>query len=268
MLESTALSVIWRNRALLWALMRRDIQNRYAGSVGGGLWALVHPLALLALYALVFEAVFRVKVPHLSLGQPYLLFIALALWPWMAFQEAVIRGTTTVQQNGVLVKKVAFAHELLIYSAVLSCFAIHGAGFAVVLFVLGVLGFNIHWVGLISLLAFLPMLLLMALVLALLLGALQVFVRDVEQLLSQVMSLLFYATPILFPMAIVPDWLAEAMHYNPLVHVIEPLRNALLDRQADFDGASHAWVASCCVIAFVMARAFFLRLSPYFEDMV
>jgi len=267
MLETTALSVVWRHRALLWALTRRDIQNRYAGSVAGALWAFMHPLALLALYAVVFETVFKVKVPNLSLGQPYVLFIALALWPWMAFQESVIRGTTAVQQNGALVKKVAFDHELLIYSAVLSCFAIHGVGFAVVLMVLGASGFNIHWLGLFSLLAFVPVLLLMALALALLLGALQVFVRDVEQLLSQVMSVLFYATPILFPMAIVPSWLAEAMHYNPLVHVIDPLRNGLLG-QGSFDAESIAWVALVCVIAFAVARAFFLRLSPYFEDMV
>ena len=267
MLESTALAVVWRQRSLLLALTRRDIQNRYAGSVAGVLWALMHPLALLALYAVVFEEVFKVKVPNLSLGQPYVLFIALALWPWMAFQEAVIRGTTAVQQNGALVKKVAFHLELLIYSTVLSSFAVHGVGFAVVLVVLGFLGFNIHSLGLLSLLAFVPVLLLMALALALLLGALQVFVRDVEQLLSQAMSVLFYATPILFPIAIVPGWLADAMHYNPLVHVIDPLRNALLG-QADFDGARIAGVALGSVVAFAMARAFFLRLSPYFEDMV
>jgi ABC-type polysaccharide/polyol phosphate export permease len=267
MLNNTALAVVWRHRALLGALTRRDIQNRYTGSVGGALWAFMHPLALLALYAVVFEAVFKVKVPNLSLGQPYVLFIALALWPWMAFQEAVMRGTTAVQQNSALVKKVAFDHELLIYSAVLSCFAIHGLGFAVVLAVLGFLGFNIHWLGLFSLLAFVPVLLLMTLTLALLLGALQVFVRDVEQLLSQVMSVLFYATPILFPMAIVPGWLADAMHYNPLVHVIDPLRNALLG-QADFDGTGIAGVALGSLVAFALARAFFLRLSPYFEDMV
>jgi ABC-type polysaccharide/polyol phosphate export permease len=266
-MQTCALAVIWKHKSLLLALTRRDIQNRYAGSVAGALWALLHPLALLALYAVVFEAVFKVKVPNLSLGQPYVLFIALALWPWMAFQEAVMRGSTAVQQNGALVKKVAFDHELLIYSAVLSCFAVQGVGFAVVLVVLGFLGFSIHWLGLFSLLAFVPVLLLMALTLALLLGALQVFVRDVEQLLSQVMSVLFYATPVLFPMTIVPGWLAEAMHYNPLVHVVDPLRNAFLG-QGSFDGASITGVAIGSVVAFAAARAFFLRLSPYFEDMV
>jgi ABC-type polysaccharide/polyol phosphate export permease len=84
----TAVAVIRKNSGLLAALIKRDLQNRYAGSVAGMAWALFHPLALLALYALVFEAIFRVKIPNLSIGQPYVVFIAVVLWPWMAFRRA------------------------------------------------------------------------------------------------------------------------------------------------------------------------------------
>lgn len=267
MRKPSALSVVWRNRALLWALTRRDVQNRYAGSVAGVFWALIHPLALLALYALVFEGIFRVKVPHLQLGQPYVLFVALALWPWMAFQEAVIKGTGAIGHNAALVKKVAFAHEILVYSAVLGSFAVHGLGFAVVLVVLGLAGLQIHWAGLGMLALWVPVLLLMALTLALVLSSLQVFVRDVEQLLSQFISVLFYATPIVFPMSIVPPWLASVMAVNPLVHVLEPMRSALLGPAA----AAWSTLATALVLAvltFAGARLFFLRLSPYFEDML
>lgn len=266
-IAASALSLCWRQRSLLLELTRRDIQNRYTGSMAGALWAFMHPLALLALYAVVFESVFKVKVPNLQLAQPYVLFIALALWPWMAFQEAVMRGTTAVQNNAALVKKVAFAHELLVYSAVLASFAVHVLGFAVVLAVLGMLGYAIHWSGLLTLVVLLPLLLLMALVLALLLGALQVFVRDVEQLLGQAMSVLFYATPILFPLSMVPGWLAAPMRYNPLVYVLEPIRNDLLGHDVTHWGAVF-WVGLAVILAFVLSRQIFLRLSPYFEDMV
>lgn len=267
MRESSALSVVWRNRALLWALTRRDVQNRYAGSIAGVLWALIHPLALLALYAVVFEGIFRVKVPQLQLGQPYVLFVALALWPWMAFQEAVVKGTGAVGQNAALVKKVAFAHEVLVYSAVLGSFAVHGLGFALVLLVLGLGGFHIHWAGLGLLALWLPVLLMMALALALLLSSLQVFVRDVEQLLSQFTSVLFYCTPIVFPMGIVPAWLASVMAVNPLVHVLEPMRSALLGPvPTPWPGLLAAWLLTALALA--LARRFFLRLSPYFEDML
>jgi ABC-type polysaccharide/polyol phosphate export permease len=267
MLESTALGVVWRHRALLLALTRRDIQNRYAGSLIGVVWALLNPLALLALYALVFEAIFRVKVPDLQLGQPYVLFVALALWPWMAFQEGVVRGTGAIQQNAALVKKVAFNHEILVYSAVLASFAVHGLGFGLVLLVLGLSGFQIHWAGLgVSLLWFL-VLWLMSMSMALLLSSLQVFVRDVEQFLAQFMSVLFYTTPILFPMSIVPNWLANVMQLNPLVHALDPVRAHLLS-SLPFDALEWVIGMLLTLLALAAARWFFLRLSPYFEDML
>ena len=136
MLKNTAFAVAWRHRSLLAALVKRDFLNRYTGSVAGAAWALMHPLALLALYAVVFEAIFKVKVPNLSLDQPYVLFIAVVLWPWMAFQESLSRGTTAVQNHGALVKKVAFDHELLVYSAVLTSFIVNILGYALVLLVL------------------------------------------------------------------------------------------------------------------------------------
>lgn len=267
MSQMTAFAVIRTNSGLLAALIKRDLQNRYAGSVAGMAWALLHPLALLALYALVFEAIFRVKIPNLSLGQPYVVFIAVVLWPWMAFLEGVNRGTTAIQNHAALVKKVAFDHELLIYSAVLSSFAVHGIGYVLVLSVLTVLGYGIEWANVTFVVALLVALLLMAIAVAMVLGALQVFIRDVEQVLSQATSVLFYATPILFTMTMVPDWLAAIMQFNPLTHITEPLRNAWLGL------APNNWqelgiLLLGGVLAFALARKFFLRLSPYFEDMV
>ena len=265
--ETSALAVLRRHRALLWALTRRDIQNRYAGSFAGVAWALIHPMALLALYALVFEAIFRGKVPDLQLGQPYVRFVALALWPWMAFQEGVVRGTGAVHQNAALVKKVAFSHEILVYSAVLASFAVHGTGFVLVMGVLALAGLKLHAAGLLVLLAWLPVLFLMSLSLALVLSALQVFVRDVEQILTQFMSVLFYTTPILFPMSLVPSWLSQVMQINPLVHVLEPVRGALLGSfEWQLPVLASAWLLT--LLGFMLARRFFLRLSPYFEDML
>lgn len=267
MLKATAVATVWQHRGLLLALAGRDIKNRYAGSVAGVFWALLNPLAMLAIYAVVFEYVFRVRVPNLSAEQPFVLFVALALWPWLAFQEAVTRGTLAVQNNASLVKKVAFPHELLVYSAVLASFAVHLCGFTVVLTALRVLGFAVHfWAWPVVLVSVLSLLLL-ATAVALLLAALQVFVRDVEQVLSQVMSVLFYATPILYPMSLVPPWLASIMQWNPLVHVLETIRNAVLQTtETAWLGVGVQMLGASLV--FYLARRFFLKLSPHFEDMV
>src|ERR1700750_2628883 len=83
-------SSLARERALFVNFYRRELTTRYLGSVSGFAWALVHPLALLAVYHFVFTTVFRTTG---FAGQSFLAFVAVALWPWLAAQEALARGT-------------------------------------------------------------------------------------------------------------------------------------------------------------------------------
>ena len=267
MLKVSAVATVWRHRDLLRALVARDLQNRYAGSIAGGLWAFANPMIMLGVYSVVFQYVFRVSVAELPPNQPYVLFVAVVLWPWLAFQEAVTRGTLAVQNHASLVKKVAFPHELVVYSAVLSSFVVHYCGFALVLGTLRLMGFAVNFWALPVVAIGALILLVFASAIALVLGALQVFVRDVEQLLAQAMGILFYATPILYAMSSVPDWLASIMQWNPLVHMLEPIRIALL-RTSDTNWGYLMLAFVSTVVVFYVARRFFLKLSPYFEDMV
>ncbi|MHB8679729.1 MAG: ABC transporter permease, partial [Rudaea sp.] len=86
--------------------IRRDIRNRYLGSFSGGLWALLQPLAQLAVYGFVFVYVFKARVPGAD-APGYVPFLALALWPWTAFAEGLSRATTAIQDNAALIRKVA-----------------------------------------------------------------------------------------------------------------------------------------------------------------
>jgi len=267
MSKVNAVAAVWTHRGLLRALVIRDLQNRYAGSVAGGFWALVNPLIMLGIYSIVFEYVFRVSVPNLSPSQPYVLFVAVALWPWLAFQEAVMRGTLAVQNHASLVKKVAFPHELVVYSAVFASFVVHFCGFSLVLITLRLMGFDVHFLAVPVVLIVSMVLLILACAIALVLGALQVFVRDVEQLLAQAISVLFYATPILYAVSSVPAWLAGVMEWNPLVHILEAIRMALLNTSA-LNWADIGLMVVATASVFYLARRFFLKLSPHFEDMV
>lgn len=258
------LVLAWRQRALLRAFVAREISSRYAGSIGGMLWALVHPLVLLALYALVFGAIFRVRFPELE-QHPFVIFVAAGLWPWLAFQESVQRGAQAVLNNTALVKRVAFEHELVVYAAVLATFLVHAGGFALVLLVLALMGYGIHLAALPWTLLILVLLMLFSAACALVLCAIQVFVRDVDHLLTHLMSLLFFATPILYPISLVPPWLRTAMEFNPMVHFVEPLRSGLLfgDYAVSW-GEGLLWAASLPLLW--LAALFFRRLSPHFED--
>ncbi len=250
-----------------WLFVRfaqREVTNRFAGSLLGGLWALVHPLALLLIYSFVFTTVLRVRA-IVDSTVPFVVFLAIALWPWMAFQEAVLRGSAAVVANGALVKKIPFAHELVVYAAVASTFAVQLFGYVIVLVFIAVTGQTLHLAGLPMVVLAMVGLALLATGLGLLLGAVHVFVRDLEQGLAHVLALLFYLSPILYSAKMVPEWVRELMLLNPIAVLIESTRGALLEGRVLPDmPVALALLFSAAV--FVLGRIVFRRLSPHFEE--
>lgn len=255
----------WSHRWLLLSLAQRELKNRYAGTAGGFVWALVHPMLMLGIYAVVFQWVFQVRVPNAPAGQPYLLSVALTLWPWLAFSEALVRGSMAVQQHSALVKKVSFPNELLVYSSACASLMVHALGYVLVLVLLTVWGLDVYWGAWPVWLWAWATLGLAALGIALILGALQVFLRDVEQLLGQCLTLLFYATPIIYPLTMVPPALQKLMFVNPLAHVLEGVRLAGLGQTWP---SLVVWLAAPVASAFLCwaGHVWFRRLSPHFED--
>ncbi len=252
----------WHYRWLFLALMEREIRNRYAGSLAGLFWVLVHPLVLLGVYAVVLATIFRVQLPD---DQSFVTFVAVALWPWLAFQESVQRGAQAVRAHASLVRKVAFPHELLVVSSVAACFVVHLLGFLLVLLVLAAFGGGLFISGAAQVVVALAVLFVLALGCALVLGALQVFVPDTEQFLAPAFMVLLYATPILYPLSMAPDWLRAVLRWNPLRHLIEPIRAGLMTGAAL--PSWPVWAVWLAVLPLaLLGWALFRRLSPHFED--
>lgn len=250
-----------------WLFIRfaqREVTNRFAGSLLGGFWAFVHPLALLLIYSFVFTTVLKVRAMADS-SVPFVVFLAVALWPWMAFSEAVTRGTASVVANAALIKKVPFAHELVVYAAVASSFVIQLFGYVIALIFIAITGPTLHLSGLPVVMLALAALALLATGLALMLSAVHVFVRDLEQGLAHVLSLLFYLSPILYSARMVPEWVQNLMLLNPVAVLVEATRQALLDGQALPSQAVVLTVVFCAAI-FAAGRLVFKRLSPHFEE--
>ena len=257
-------SPLLRHRWLLYELTRRELANRYAGSVSGVAWTFLQPLAQLAIFAFVFSQVFRAGVPANYTGVTYTAFVAVALWPWIMFSEGVQRGMAAIAGNAGLIRKVALPNQLLVYSAVIACYAIHLAGFVVVVLVLLAVGENIRLAGLPLALLLLVPYLLFATGVALVLAALQTFLKDVEHAVGIVLNMIFYATPILYPLTFVPEAWRGALAMNPLAYFSERLREVLLIKPALVAG--DALAALGCLAVFAAGLWVFKRLSPYFED--
>jgi ABC-type polysaccharide/polyol phosphate export permease len=249
---------------LLGSFTRREILNRYAGSVTGLAWSLLHPLAQLAIFAFVFSQIFRVAVPPAFTGVSYAAYVAIAMWPWIMFSEGLTRGMASVHANAGLIKKVAFPHGLLVYSSVLACYVVHLVGFAAVLIALRLFGEPIRFSGIPAALVLLVPYMLLATGIGAFLAALHTLLRDVEHVVQVLLTIVFYVSPILYPASIIPASMQALARYNPLAYFSERLREIVLHGAGLV--ATDAVVALACIAVFAAGMWFFNRLSPSFED--
>ena len=254
---------LWSFRGLALNFFQREIKGRYVGSVSGIFWILIHPLALLGIYSLVFATIFKVA-PSGPGEIGFAAFVALGLWPWLAFQEGIQRGALAVQVNAGLVKKVAFPNELLVSGAICATYAVHGVGLLAALAGLTLWGVPLHleMVPLVALI--LVVQLLFTLGVALVLAALQVLLKDVEHFLSPFMMIWFYATPVLYAITMVPQKFQQVMALNPMAFFVGRIRDLLIHGGGLTLSDGAALLGS--IVVFLAGRFFFNRLSPHFED--
>jgi lipopolysaccharide transport system permease protein len=251
----------WR---LLPDLTRREIRDRLINSSSGWLWLVVTPLMLLAVYGFVFGVIFNARVPE-NLDMPFVAWLAVALWPWLAFSEGLLRGSQSILANSGLISKVAIPRELLVLSSQSAVFALHMIGYAVVLIAIQFLGTELTWSGLPYVLLVLITLYLFGLGLGLMLAALQVFVRDLEQILPTLVVFWFFMTPIIYAIEIIPARMAWWLQFNPMTWWVEEIRAGLFIGKWLPDLAFVGLLAGALLTLWA-GMAVFKRLSPSFED--
>ena len=249
---------------MLTELVRRDLSSRFAGSFGGILWALLNPVLMCVLYGVVFGAILRIKAPEGFAGG-YAVYLLGGLLPWIGFHEAVTRGATAVTDQVHLVKKVPFAVELLVISVLWSALVLQAIALVPLLAYAAASGrlhpslpYLVAAFGLEALLLVGPMFAL---------AALNVFFRDLPQLLGPLLLVVFYMTPILYPESQVPPALRPVLSVNPVVDVVGLFRAGLFGTSPP----SLARVAAVCALGAagtVLGLGFFRRTRPSFSDLL
>lgn len=207
-------------RGLLGTLTARELKARYRGSALGFIWSLVNPLLLLLVYTLVFGFIFN---PRAEGSDPYPLFLISGLFPWIWISGALLEGTMSLINNAGLIRKAVFPAELLPMVSVLSNlvhFLLALPILAVALAVGRFLGYPVSgWTVL-----FLPLVVALELPmlsgLALGLAALNAHFKDVRDIVQNLLTLLFFLTPIIYALGSVPGALRGVIRLNPFTPFI------------------------------------------------
>ena len=245
-------------------LVVRQIKQDYLENMTGFAWLILQPLILLAVYAFVFSTIFKARIPEAGdIG--FVPYLAVAFWPWTAFSEAVLRANGSITANGALIGKVAFATEQIPLATVTATFIMHMIGYLAVLIVLQLIGTSIHWIYLFLVIPVMLLMWMFACAIALFTSAIQVFVRDLAQILPPLITFWFFTTPILYSASYLPESVQSFAQYNPMAWFVARLRELLLFGEINFDHTALIVVLFIIVFSWVSLR-FFRRFSGHFED--
>jgi lipopolysaccharide transport system permease protein len=257
-----SLKEIWVNRELLAFFVWKDLKVRFKQTLIGGLWIIIQPLATMLVFSLFFGRLARMP----SGGIPYPLFYFSALLPWFYFANAVTQATHTMVENQRVITKVYFPRLLLPIAAVISGLVDLAIAF------IPLLGMAIFYgVSPSPRLLLIPLFALMALTAALGIGlwlsALNALYRDVRYALPFLIQLWMFASPVVYPVSIIPAQWRWLYNLNPLAGIIEGFRWAVVGQGTPPD---LNLLVSLAVIAILLLSglSFFLGIEGTIIDMV
>lgn len=254
-----------KHRNLLKEFLVRDIKGRFAGSVGGILWTLINPAANIAVYIFLFSLVLRIRVTIQETGtDSFVIFFLSGIFPWLMFSEGLSRSVACLVENANLITKVVFPIELLPLSTILATSIVQGIGLLFFLLYLIPAGFfHVTWVLLLFLI---PAQVIFAWGLANFFAAACVFLRDIREIIGILLLLWFYATPVIYPLSMVPQALRPIFGVNPMGAFVSLYRDILLLHQLHW----HLLMLSgfFSLLSYVLGAWFFMRAKPAFGDVL
>lgn len=253
---------IWRYRELLFFLIWRDIKVRYKQAAMGVGWAIMQPL----LTMLVFSVVFGILARMPSDGIPYPVFAYTALLPWSYFAQALGRTGGCLVGEANLLSKVYFPRLIIPIASVVTPLLDFAISVVMLLILMAWYGISPTW-GILALPLFLLLTLMIALAVSLWLAPLNVRYRDIAYVIPFLIQVWMYASPIVYPVSLVPARWRVFYNLNPMVGVIEGFRWAMLGtRSPDFVamGMSAAFV----LLLLFSGAVFFKYMERTFADVV
>jgi lipopolysaccharide transport system permease protein len=243
-----------------------NLRDRYLGSRLGSVWTALNPLFMFATFTLVFGYLFKVRLPGAETTLAYAIWLIGGYGPWLALSEGLLASTSSVTSASALIKNIAFKVEILPVAAGLSSIITLGTTLAFLLVMLLIDGNTPTW-HVVFVVPTVAVLYLFVIALGFILATLTVFYRDIAVVLPNILTVVMFLSPILYPINALPAPLRAAAAFNPFYVLTEAFRAAVIRHETPDLLA----LAALGVISFVIARlglALFRRARGQFEAFV
>jgi ABC-type polysaccharide/polyol phosphate export permease len=258
-----ALRELWGFRGTVLAFAERDVRVKYKQAVLGVAWAVIQPLAFMAIFTIALGRLANVP----GGGAPYAAFALSALVPWTFLQTAVNFGANALLTDAALVRKVYFPREVPVLGAVLSGAVDFGIGLALFAILGPFLGARPSFTWLLAPVLGLVLALLAAGV-GLALGALNVYYRDFRYALPFALQLWLFASPVAYPLSVIPEeWRTLYVTLNPAAGVLDGFRRILALGHLPDPTLLGASFAGSLIVA-ILGYRIFKSLEPNFADII
>lgn len=255
---------ISRYRGFIIDSIRRDFQSRYQSSFLGALWLILQPVAMISVYTLVFSSLMRARMPDINTPFAYSIYLCSGVLTWGLFTETLNGLVNVFLNNANILKKLNFPRiclPIIVSVSSLINFLIIFALFVLFMIVSGTFP---GWIFF----AIIPVLLVQMMFtvgLGIILGVMNVFVRDVGQFVVILLQFWFWFTPIVYAACTLPEWARATMRFNPMATLVESYQNVLLYHHMP-DWLALALVTAVALVLFAIGWRMFQRHAADIVD--
>lgn len=266
---SSLIKEVFHKRKLIWDLSKADFRKRFVGSYFGMVWMFVQPMATVLVYFFVFQLGMKSTPPVPNV--PYVLWLVPGIVPWFYFSEALNGITNCLQEYNYLVKKVVFKVEILPIIKLISCLLVHGF-FILIMLIMFLLYRRVPLVTWIQIIYYTFAASVLVLGLGFLTCGVQVFFKDMAQIIGILLQFGMWLTPIMYHESLFADkgtWIITALKLNPFYYIVTGYRDSMLTGDWFWERPTlslYFWIVTLIVL--LSGLKVFKRLRPHFSDVL
>jgi ABC-type polysaccharide/polyol phosphate export permease len=257
--------LIFLQKHLIVSMAKREVAAKYVGSFLGFIWTFIHPMVLIFVFWVVFSIGFRVQPKN---DIPFIVWLTAGMAAWFVFADIVNGSANVVIVNANLITKTLFHSQILPLVTIVSCLITHSV-FLLLLFgliAIQKLPFSLYFLQFIY---YLGCMSVFALGLGWIVSALNVFIRDVAQIVGVIIQVGLWATPILWDISMMPPKIQMIFKLNPMFYIVQGYRESFIYFTPFWEHPYQtAYFWTTAFIVFVMGALIFKKLKPQFADVL